>query len=104
MTRRRIAVIEDESAIASSLAARLTSEGFDVEVAGDGVAGVELCRRFRPDLVVLDLMLPGLDGLEVCQPGLSPRDRRDADRDSRASRRSSLGGPGPAPASAGARW
>src|SRR6185295_12028351 len=37
------------------------------EVAGDGPAGVDLCRRFRPDLVVLDLMLPGLDGIEVCR-------------------------------------
>ena len=38
-----------------------------MEVAGDGPAGVELCERTRPDLVVLDLMLPGLDGLEVCR-------------------------------------
>lgn len=63
----RIAVIEDEPTIAASVAARLRAEGFEVEVAGDGVSGVELCRAFRPDLVVLDLMLPGLDGLEVCK-------------------------------------
>jgi DNA-binding response OmpR family regulator len=67
MDRRRIAVIEDEETIAASLAARLRSEGFDVETAGDGLEGVELCGRFRPDLVILDLMLPGLDGLEVCR-------------------------------------
>ncbi|MGH3093813.1 MAG: response regulator transcription factor [Gaiellaceae bacterium] len=67
MEKPRIAVIEDEATIAASVAARLRAEGFDVEVAEDGVAGVELCRRFRPDLVVLDLMLPGLDGLEVCR-------------------------------------
>jgi DNA-binding response OmpR family regulator len=64
---RRIAVIEDEPTIAASVAARLRAEGFVVETAGDGLAGVELCRRLRPDLVVLDLMLPGLDGLEVCR-------------------------------------
>jgi DNA-binding response OmpR family regulator len=64
---RRIAVVEDEASIAASVAARLRAEGFEVEVAGDGHAGVELCRSFRPDLVVLDLMLPGLDGLEVCR-------------------------------------
>ena len=67
MSGERIAVIEDEPSIAASIAARLTSEGFDVETAGDGNEGVELCRSFRPDLVVLDLMLPGLDGLGVCR-------------------------------------
>jgi DNA-binding response OmpR family regulator len=70
---RRIAVVEDEASIAASVAARLRAEGFEVEVAGDGHAGVDLCRSFRPDLVVLDLMLPGIDGLEVCR--LIQRDR-----------------------------
>jgi DNA-binding response OmpR family regulator len=65
--KRRIAVIEDEAAIAASIAARLRAEGYEVESAADGPAGVDLCRRFRPDLVVLDLMLPGFDGLEVCR-------------------------------------
>ena len=64
---RTIAVIEDEVPIASAVAARLRSEGYRVEVASDGAAGVELCERTRPDLVVLDLMLPGIDGLEVCR-------------------------------------
>jgi DNA-binding response OmpR family regulator len=64
---RTIAVIEDEASIAAAVAARLRSEGYHVEVAGDGPAGVELCEKTRPDLVVLDLMLPGLDGLEVCE-------------------------------------
>jgi DNA-binding response OmpR family regulator len=67
MERRRIAVIEDEPTIARSVAVRLEAAGFDVEVAGDGIGAVALCQRFRPDLVVLDLMLPGLDGLEVCR-------------------------------------
>jgi DNA-binding response OmpR family regulator len=62
-----ICVIEDEEVIASAVAARLRAEGFDVEVAHEGHAGVALCDRVRPDLVVLDLMLPGLDGLEVCR-------------------------------------
>ena len=60
-------MVEDEASIAASVAARLRAEGFEVEVAADGHAGVELCRSFRPDLVVLDLMLPGIDGLEVCR-------------------------------------
>lgn len=67
MRPHAIAVIEDEAAIASAIAARLTKEGFDVRVASDGPSGVELCLRTRPDLVVLDLMLPGFDGLEVCR-------------------------------------
>jgi DNA-binding response OmpR family regulator len=62
-----IAVIEDEAVIADAVAARLSAEGFEVHVAADGPAGVELCERVRPDLVVLDLMLPGLDGIEVCR-------------------------------------
>jgi DNA-binding response OmpR family regulator len=60
-------VIEDEATIAGAVAARLRSEGFDVETAADGVSGVELCGRVQPDLVVLDLMLPLLDGLEACR-------------------------------------
>jgi DNA-binding response OmpR family regulator len=64
---RTIVVVEDESAIADALAARLRAEGYAVEVAGDGPTGVELVKRVRPDAVVLDLMLPGFDGLEVCR-------------------------------------
>jgi DNA-binding response OmpR family regulator len=67
MERQRIAVIEDETTIASAISARLEAEGFEVERASDGIGGVALCQRFRPDLVVLDLMLPGLDGLDVCR-------------------------------------
>jgi DNA-binding response OmpR family regulator len=64
---RSILVIEDEAPIAEAVAARLRSEGFAVEIAGDGPGGVAAAERLQPDLVVLDLMLPGLDGLEVCK-------------------------------------
>ncbi len=64
---RSVAVIEDEESIAHAIAARLRSEGYDVQIACDGPSGVELVERQRPDLVVLDLMLPGFDGLEVCR-------------------------------------
>jgi DNA-binding response OmpR family regulator len=67
VSARTIAIIEDEAPIAAAVAARLRSEGYAVEVAHDGPSGVELCDRARPDLVILDLMLPGLDGLEVCK-------------------------------------
>ena len=64
---RTVVVIEDETSIAHAVAARLQSEGYGVEIAPDGPAGVDLCDRVAPDLVVLDLMLPGLDGIEVCK-------------------------------------
>jgi DNA-binding response OmpR family regulator len=64
---RRVVLVEDESAIATSVAARLRAEGYQVDVAADGPGGVELCGRVQPDLVVLDLMLPGYDGIEVCR-------------------------------------
>ena len=63
----KVVVIEDEEPIAAAVAARLRSEGFDVDVAADGPSGVALVEQARPDLVVLDLMLPGFDGLEVCR-------------------------------------
>jgi DNA-binding response OmpR family regulator len=64
---RTILVVEDEASIAEAVATRLRSEGFSVAIAPDGPAGVERCRELEPDLVVLDLMLPGLDGLDVCR-------------------------------------
>jgi DNA-binding response OmpR family regulator len=67
MTGRTIVVVEDEELIASSVASRLRSDGFEVEVAHDGPGGVELCRRVRPALVILDVMLPGFDGIEACR-------------------------------------
>ncbi|MGI8756990.1 MAG: response regulator transcription factor [Acidimicrobiales bacterium] len=64
---RRILVVEDEAPIADAIAARLRSEGYEVTLASDGPSGVAQVARFEPDLVLLDLMLPGLDGLEVCR-------------------------------------
>src|SRR6478735_862588 len=64
---KQILVVEDEPLIADAVAARLRSEGYDVSIAADGPTGVAMCDSLEPDLVVLDLMLPGLDGLEVCR-------------------------------------
>ena len=64
---RKILVVEDEALIADAVAARLRSEGYEVHLAADGPSGVEHAQRWEPDLVILDLMLPGLDGLEVCR-------------------------------------
>ncbi|ALG08152.1 response regulator transcription factor [Kibdelosporangium phytohabitans] len=65
--QRRILVVEDELTIAESVAARLRAEGFEVELAHDGPSAVDKAGRNAPDLIVLDLMLPGFDGLEVCR-------------------------------------
>ena len=62
-----VLVVEDEPAIADAVVRRLRSEGFDARSVADGRQAVELCRQSKPDLVVLDLMLPGLNGLEVCR-------------------------------------
>jgi DNA-binding response OmpR family regulator len=64
---RRILIVEDEAAIADSVAYTLKREGFETRVAADGEAGLNLAAEFKPDLVILDLMLPGLGGLEVCR-------------------------------------
>ncbi|ATE57101.1 DNA-binding response regulator [Actinosynnema pretiosum] len=60
-------VVEDDPTIADSVAARLRAEGFEVLVAHDGPSGVERALGEGVDLVVLDVMLPGFDGLEVCR-------------------------------------
>jgi DNA-binding response OmpR family regulator len=62
-----VLVVDDEEAIAEAVRARLESEGFRVLVAFDGPQAIELHREQHPDLVVLDLMLPGMDGLDVCR-------------------------------------
>jgi DNA-binding response OmpR family regulator len=65
--QRKVLVVDDEVTIAEAVAARLRSEGFDVVLAHDGPAAVAVCRDEAPDLVVLDVMLPGFDGYEVCR-------------------------------------
>jgi DNA-binding response OmpR family regulator len=63
----RILVVEDDRAIAAGLRAGLEAEGFAVDVATDGIDGLWMARENAYDVVVLDLMLPGLDGHEVCR-------------------------------------
>lgn len=63
----RILVIEDDPAILKILQRGLAYEGYVVDVAADGRTGLNLAREHQPDLVILDWMLPGMDGLEVCQ-------------------------------------
>jgi DNA-binding response OmpR family regulator len=66
-TKRRILVIEDEKDLILGLTDAFTFEGFEVSSANTGEKGIELAEKINPDLVVLDLMLPGKNGFQVCQ-------------------------------------
>lgn len=63
----RVLIVEDEPGLAESVRYALESEGFEVTVAGSGVDGLDLARRSEPDIVLLDLMLPEMSGLDVCR-------------------------------------
>ena len=75
MVRRRILLVEDDPKTRNTVALYLQREGYDVSTADDGERALEMAREVEPHLVVLDLMLPRLDGLEVCR---SLRERGDA--------------------------
>ena len=64
---KRILIVEDEEKLVINLADKLRAEGYDVYTALDGELGWEMARRERYDLIVLDIMLPGLDGLSLCR-------------------------------------
>lgn len=63
----RILVIDDDTALAEMIGLVLEADGFAVDLCEDGARALEVFRDVRPDLVLLDLMLPGLDGIEVCR-------------------------------------
>ncbi|MGH3736559.1 MAG: response regulator transcription factor [Micromonosporaceae bacterium] len=63
----RLLVVEDEPTIAESVAVRLRAEGFEVRIAPDGHSAIATAGQWQPHAVVLDLMLPGIEGLEVCR-------------------------------------
>ncbi|MFZ3079597.1 MAG: response regulator transcription factor [Bellilinea sp.] len=65
MTPAKILVIDDEPSIQSVVAAYLKVEGYDYQTAADGRSGLSLARTFKPDIIILDVMLPGMDGIEL---------------------------------------
>ncbi|REJ89750.1 MAG: response regulator [Planctomycetota bacterium] len=67
MSRPRILIVDDETALVDVLSYNFAREGFDVVTAGDGQAALQKCRTHVPDVVLLDLMLPAMDGLQVCR-------------------------------------
>jgi two-component system response regulator ResD len=66
-TADRILIVEDEPMVAEVVQRYLLRDGYSVDVASDGISALAAYDRFQPDLLVLDVMLPGLDGLEVCR-------------------------------------
>ena len=67
MNPLRVLVVEDEAALAKVIASYLEREGFEVSMVHDGPSAIETARIEKPDLIVLDVMLPGFDGFEVCR-------------------------------------
>ena len=65
--KQKILIVDDDSNIAELVYLYLTKECFDVKIAEDGDSAVEAFKQYRPDLVLLDLMLPGMDGYQVCR-------------------------------------
>ena len=67
MSKGTILVVDDEKKIINFVSAYLKRDGFEVAVATDGAQALDLWREQQPSLIVLDLMLPGVDGLDVCR-------------------------------------
>ncbi len=63
--KKRILVIEDEAHIADGICLNLSIQGFEAKIAQDGIAGLELWRSWKPDLIILDIMLPMIDGFSI---------------------------------------
>jgi two-component system phosphate regulon response regulator PhoB len=75
-SKDRVLVVEDEADLSGSLAFALRAKGYDVLVADRGASALEALANFRPDLVLLDVMLPDMSGIEICRHLRSSQDRR----------------------------
>ncbi|MBA4375507.1 MAG: DNA-binding response regulator [Anaerolinea sp.] len=65
--KSKLLIVEDEKALRETLAYNLTNEGYEVEICADGISALEVARKTSFDLIMLDIMLPGMDGFEVCR-------------------------------------
>ncbi len=79
MTGERILIVDDEAHIVELVRLYLERDGFRVESASDGAQGLRLALELRPALIILDLMLPEVDGLEVCRRVRAELGRSDRD-------------------------
>ena len=67
LTKKKILVVDDEKALVSLVTLHMQMAGYEVFFANDGWSALDICKRDKPDLVILDLMLPKLNGWEVCR-------------------------------------
>lgn len=63
----KVLVVEDEISLQETLAYNLRKQGYEVDTAGDGPTALDKARAWNPDLIILDIMLPGIDGFEICR-------------------------------------
>tara|TARA_B100000902_G_scaffold399870_1_gene473203 strand:+ start:31629 stop:32300 length:672 start_codon:yes stop_codon:yes gene_type:complete len=67
MSNKRILLVDDEKDILEFLSYNLEKEGYDVMTANNGIIGLDLAIKYKPDLIILDVMMPEMDGIEVCE-------------------------------------
>lgn len=75
--KAKVLVVEDEEILLTGLKEELESGGYEVEGAGDGVEGLEKVKSFKPDLILLDLLMPKMDGMEMLQKLKADSETRD---------------------------
>ncbi len=63
----KVLIVEDDKFLSELISTKLDKEGFEIELAGDGEDGVKKAESFKPDIILLDIMLPGMDGFEVLE-------------------------------------
>jgi CheY-like chemotaxis protein len=64
---KKILIVDDEASLRLLISATLEDDAFEIYEAEDGISGLEMAQKHKPDLVILDMMMPGITGLEVCQ-------------------------------------
>ena len=77
MTREKILIVDDEEHIVELLDFNLKNAGYETFIATDGIKAINIAKEEKPNLVLLDLMLPGIDGLEVCKEIKKDKDMKN---------------------------
>lgn len=67
MSQKKILFVDDEPVVASLMKNRISSHGFLVETVSDGASGIEKAKTWQPDFILLDVLMPGMDGYETCR-------------------------------------